>query len=407
MNTKLRVKYVLYVRDAKTHAIKSERHGINTVLDAGLTALANGQGTASCFENLCVGSDPTANYIPGGVIKFTQALTTITATAPFFTAPMVGGIFKFGHGTGGLEAYIQSIGGGGLTAVVDVSRAVPVGDAGTVWLTQKTKLVAFSYNYDAYVTSAGACSTTPVYAGGVATVTQQRTFIINQKSAPFAPYTINEIGWGNATGVNPNINGRFVLGAPEVIGVSDYVVITLQLIFTLQPPTPVVSTAGDQVWTQYQGTGTFTGSFALEVWDTQTIGATGATVGVGVADGSYGGYLAIVTNAAFVQNVNVGATSPNPANATGYSATGILPTWAQIAGSGTGVVGVSRLTWNFSFNTAGEVLYAVGLLHGSGNNIMLDMVPNWSGGVPATLPIGSFPIQTTWQNIWTRPLINP
>ena len=289
MQTKLQVNYRLRVMDAKTKRCKREMRGHNTVLDAGLTALANMTGTADLFTNLCVGSSATANYIPGGVITFTQALTTITASAPFFTAPMVGGIFKYGHGTGGLEAYIQSIGGGGTTAVVDVSRNVAVGDAGTVWLVQQTKLVTFSYNYDAYVTSAGACSTTPVYSGGVATVTHQRTYIINTKGSP---YTINELGWGNATGANPAINGRVVLGAPEVIGMSDYVVITLQLIFTLAPPIPVLSAAGDQVWAQYEGTGTFAGSFSLEKWATQTILASGASDSTNaVLDGNNPGYL--------------------------------------------------------------------------------------------------------------------
>ncbi|MGA2092433.1 MAG: hypothetical protein ABSH16_03360, partial [Sedimentisphaerales bacterium] len=126
MKTKLQVNYRLRVHDAVTRRVKREIRGHNVVLDAGLTALANMTGTADIFTNLCVGSDATANYITGGVITFTQALTTITASAPFFTGAMVGGIFKFGHGTGGLEAYIQSIGGGGTTAVVDVSRAVPV-----------------------------------------------------------------------------------------------------------------------------------------------------------------------------------------------------------------------------------------------------------------------------------------
>lgn len=404
MKTKLQVNYRLRVHDAATRRIKREIRGHNVVLDAGLTALANGQGTASCMENLCVGSDATQNYIPGGVITFTQALTTITASAPFFTAPMVGGIFKFGHGTGGLEAYILGIGGGGLTATVDVSRAVPVGAAGTVWLTQQTKLVTFSFNYDAYVTSVGACSTTPVFGGGVCTVTQQRTFIINTK---VAPYTLNEIGWGNAAGANPNINGRVVLGAPEVIGVADYVVITLQLIFTLVPPIPVLSASGDQVWTQYQGTGTFTGSFALENWKTQTINAgTGATVQVGLLDSNSIGNanLLLVTNAAFAQNANVGAVSP--INSSGYASGNAAPTWAQIAGIGTGVIGVSQWAFNFSFITAGETLYGIGVSYG-GAAMVFDMVPNWSGGVPATLPVGAFPVQSTWQNNWTRPLNNP
>jgi len=405
MKTKLQVNYRLRVHDAVTRRVKREIRGHNVVLDAGLTALANMTGTADIFTNLCVGSDATANYITGGVITFTQALTTITASAPFFTGAMVGGIFKFGHGTGGLEAYIQSIGGGGTTAVVDVSRAVPVGDAGTVWLTQQTKLVAFSYNYDAYVTSSGACSTTPVYAGGVATVTHQRTFIINTK---VTSYTINELGWGSTGGANPNIKGRVVLGAPEVIGVSDYVVITLQLIFTLAPPIPVLSAAGDQVWNQYKGTGTFTGSFALEKWATQTVLSTGASDSTNaVLDGVNPGYLRVITDAAFTQNAHVGATGVVPA--TSYVDNTAQLSWAQVAGSGTGVVGVSRCTHNYSFNTAGETLYGVGVTKQSfgGQQVVYDMVPNWSGGVPATLPIGAFVLQTVWQNIWTRPLLNP
>ena len=405
MKTKLVVNYRLRVHDAATRRIKREIRGHNTVLDAGLTALANMTGTADLFTNLCVGSSATANYIPGGVITFTQALTTITASAPFFTAPMVGGIFKYGHGTGGLEAYIQSIGGGGTTAVVDVSRNVAVGDAGTVWLVQQTKLVTFSYNYDAYVTSAGACSTTPVYSGGVATVTHQRTYIINTKSSP---YTINELGWGAVAGANPNIKGRVVLGAPEVIGTSDYVVITLQLIFTLAPPIPVLSAAGDQVWTQYEGTGTFAGSFSLEKWATQTILASGASDSTNaVLDGINPGYLRLITDAGYAQNAHVGATGVVPATSL-VDSTGQL-SWAQVAGSGTGVVGVSQCVHNYSFSTTGQILYGVGVTKQStgGQQIVYDMVPNWSGGAPTALPNGAFPVQTLWQNVWTRPLDNP
>ena len=401
MKTRLQMRYRLRVCDAKTNKIKREIRGGNTVLDAGLTGLANHIGTAGLFTNLCVGSSAAANYIPGGAVTFTQALTTITASAPFFTAPMVGGIFKFGHGTGGLEAYIQSIGGGGTTAVVDISRAVVVPDAGTVWLVQQTHLTTFSYNYDAYAAGATNNSTTPNLAGGICTVTQKRTFVFNQK---VAPYTIKELGWGHTGGANPPICGRVVLVAPEVIGVNDYVICAVELICTFAPTSPVVSAAGDQIWDQYKGTGIYAGEFALEVWDTQTIAASGAVAGGGVLDGSCGGYLYVLTNAAFAQNANIGANPPNPATATGYSATGIPPNWAQVGGQ---YPGVSQLTWNFTFNTAGEILYGIGLLNGSGNDIMLDMIPGWSGGAPSALPTGAFPVQTLWQNVWTRPLDNP
>lgn len=405
MKTKLRVNYRLRVHDAETGRVKRETRGHNTVLDSCLTAFANMTGTADCFTNLCIGTSATQNYIPGGGTTFTQALTTITANAAFFTAPMIGGIFKYGHGTAGLEAYIQSVGGGGLTAVVDVSRAVGAPTAGTAWLTQQTKLAAFSYNYDGYVTSVGACSTTPVYAGGVCTVTQQRTFIINPK---LAPYTINEMGWGSVGGANPNILGRIVLPAQEVIGIADYVVITLQLIFTLAPPIPVLSAAGDQVWTQYEGTGTFAGSFSLEKWATQTILASGASDSTNaVLDGINPGCLRVITDAGYAQNAHVGATGVVPA--TSLVDTTAQLSWAQVAGSGTGVVGVSRCVHNYSFNTNGEILYGVGVTKTGfgGQQIVYDMVPNWSGGVPAALPVGAFALQTIWQNIWTRPLNNP
>ncbi len=402
MKTKLVVNYRLRVHDAATRRIKREIRGHNTVLDTCLTGLANAQGTVGCFSNLCVGSSAAANYFPGGALTFTQALTTITASAPFFTGAMVGGIFKYGHGTGGLEAYIQGIGGGGTTAVVDVFRTVVAPDAGTVWQVQQTHLTTFSFNYDAYVSGATNCFTLGAYAGGVATLTHQRTYIINTKGAP---YTINELGWGSASGANPIVNGRVVLGAPEVIGVSDYVVITLQLIFTLAPPIPVLSAAGDQVWNQYKGTGTFTGSFALESWTQayQNVLASGATYAhYNSIDGNASFCLLLITDPSFVQNAHVGATRPTPTLI--YVVDAVGAAWGQVSGQ---YPGVSQLILNETFTTAGQTLYGVGVNGGVTVGTDFDMAPNWSGGVPTTLPIGSFPIQTIWQNNWTRPLNNP
>jgi hypothetical protein len=399
MKTKLTVNYRLRVHDAATRRIKREIRGHNTVLDSGLTELANGIGTADCFKNLCVGSSAAANYIPGGVITFTQALTTITASAPFFTAPMVGGIFKFGHGTGGLEAYIQSIGGGGTTAVVDISRSVVVPDAGTVWQVQQTHLTTFSFNYDAYVSGATNCFSLGAYAGGVATMTHQRTYIINTKGSP---YTINELGWGNATIANPAVNGRVVLGAPEVIGTSDYVVITLQMIFTLAPPTPQVSAAGDQVWNQHKGTGTFNGTFALETWSNlQQVASSGATTSNHPCYDSGTSFCVVaITAAGFTQNAHVGATSPTPTLL--YAI--IAGAWAQVGGQ---YPGTSTLVLNGTITAAGQTLYGVGVNGAVTNTTIFDMAPNWSGGAPTALPAGAWPIQTTWSQVWTRPLSNP
>src|SRR5208283_901190 len=168
MRTSLKVLVRTEIRDAKTGAVKRVRKARpNMVFDSGLTALATGAvNFATIFSDCKIGSSAASNSIPGNTTTFTQVGTTITASAAFFTGAMVGGIFKYGTGTGGAEQYIASIGGGGLTAVVNgAGLTVATPTAGTVWLVAQTALTTPLTALTggcvslAYVSSPGACGT--------------------------------------------------------------------------------------------------------------------------------------------------------------------------------------------------------------------------------------------------------
>ena len=145
---------------------------------------------------------------------------------------MVGTLFKYGTGTGGAEYYIT-----GYTdtqnVTVDTSALVTMPAVGVVWYVNQTGLQTYLHAATSYQTNAGDNSTT--ISGGQ--VTFQRTFIVPTQ---LAPYSVNEIGWnGKSLGDSTNtVNGRIVLGSTDVVGITNYYVVIVQIIFNYTPAAP-------------------------------------------------------------------------------------------------------------------------------------------------------------------------
>jgi hypothetical protein len=393
------------VHDAATgRVVRARKARENLVFDSALTSLATGAiNFGTIFASCKIGSSNAANSIPGNTTTFTQVGTTITASAAFFTAPMVGGLFKYGVGTGGAEQYIQSVGGGGLTAVVvGAGMAVGVATAGTVWLVIQTALttpltaLTGGCLSQTYVTSPGACSTT--FPGGVnsTTITLQRTY---QFPVQGAPYTVNEIGYSDNATNNGTCNGRLVLGSPDTIAITEFFVVQIAITFTLSPNVP---TALGNV-----GTGIdTTGQVMFNYWDCHIVQSTGAgddyqntyLAGRDAMDGAPL-RLALYTAGAFTLSDHIQqANAPFPAGVLYGSAVGS-------AYDNTGLpVGVARTTISYNFNTAGETLHAILFGGGAGTNIS----PIFTSALttPVALPNGTFQGNFIYQRQITRTLSN-
>jgi len=401
MKTAIKVLVRTEIRDATTGAVKRMRKARpNLVFDSGLTALATGAiNFATIFTNCKIGSSNAANSIPGNTATFTQVGTTITASAAFFTGAMVGAIFKYGTGTGGAEQYIASIGGGGLTAVMQgAGMTVATPTAGTVWLIAQTALttpltaLTGGCVSNTYVTSPGACATT--FPGGASStqITNQRTY---QFPVQAAPYTVNEIGYSDNNTNAGTCNGRIVLASPDVIAITEYYVVQIAITFTLSPnvPTAVINV----------GTGLNTaGNIQFQVWDCQTI-----TSG-GVAANYQASYPSNVMDGANIGlQLVLGTVPPLNANISqsqiGLGPSGFASTTAALSNASLGV-GLAQATITFNFSTAGQTCSAICFGHASGTFVSQVFVLALT--TPFALPSGTFQGNLVYQRAVTRTLSN-
>lgn len=373
------------VRDCCTgHVARKTRWKKNLVLDAGLNSLAQKSGgpgastPASSFSNCLVGSGNTANSFASGAITFTQSTTTVTASAGFFTSAMVGGILKYGTGSGGTEQYITAF---TSSTQVTVSSSATVGaTVGTVWMVQQTALQTLLYTSSTYQTSAGSNST--AFAAGQ--VTMQRTFnFANQATS----YNVNEIGW-NANG-SANICGRIVLGSTVVVGTTQFLQVQLQLVVTWTPAAPTAVTN--------VGTGINTaGNAMIECWNITVVASSGASTqqigSTNPLDQGQANLNLIVTS--YSQNSTPSTTTPlTPTRLTNATPA----TWTYVNSS----VGQMQLAFTTgTYTTAAQSMTGFGIA--GGNGIAFDILLT----TPFTLPTGTFFPQTVFQLAYTRTLTN-
>lgn len=391
-NTQLNFK--TQIRDAETHEVLKDnpwRH--NLVLDQGLNALAGksspaiAAAPAASFTSCHIGSGNNANRFPGGVITFTQVGTTLTASAPFFTSGMVGGIFKYGTNTAGAEYYITAF-TSNLIVTVDTSATVAVGQPGTVWMVQQTTLqteITASSTYQVLSGDNQSSYATPA-------ITHKRTFVF-----PVQPgtITVNEIGWNTSNGI-PQVSGRAVLSSSDVVGVTSYYVVIMELVITYSPssPTAIINV----------GTGINTaGTVMMEFFSNQIVNSSGNAANPGSSMGSsldFPNTSSVFTRlflATMTQNGAIG-TSSSPVFPTNLLVSN-GGTWTYVAAS----VGKMQATCTDATTTAGETCYGLGIQGGTPTFAVAFSVKFTA---PQTLPTGSFQPTIIWQMTYSRILDN-
>jgi hypothetical protein len=388
MKTLVSVKFKTRIVDADTlRVVKESPWRKNLVLDIGLNGLAQdtSQGLrarpAAAFTKCLVGDGTNPNSIASGAITFTQAAFTVTASAGFFTSAMVGGILKYGSGSGGVEYYITAF-TDSTHVTVDTSATVGA-TVGTVWQVQQTTLQNLLFTSSTYQANANGTTFS------TNTVTHQRTFIFAHQAAP---YNVNEIGWNN--GAAANLMGRAVLGSTDVVGTNQFYVVVLALTFSYVPgaPTAVVDV----------GTGVNVAGNAMVEWlSTDQVNSDGSIAGVaGVFDGISSPSVPAceIATATYTQNAG-------PATSQAGS-----PNWAgNVVGVGGTVAlnyvpasrGKMQCQFVASLTTTGQTAFGVGLMSSTGR-------PAFDVKFTTTfaLPNGPFSPTITWTATYDRTLTN-
>lgn len=352
----------------------------NLVLDQALNAFANistGAGASSMsqsFVECSVGSSASPNKIPSSSITFTQLASTVTASSTFFTAAMVGGILKYGTGSGGAEQYIISQ--TGTAAVVSSSATVASPTVGTVWLVQQTSLVAPLYTSSTYQTSGSSCGT--IYVSNA--IVFQRTFNFALQGSP---YSVNEIGWGFSSATL----GRIVLPSTIVVGVTQFLQVQLQLTASILPSTPTpVGNVGVGLDTS--------GNLMAECFPFSIVLSNGTVNGFEAFDPASSNACFIQTVAPITQN-----SSLNP------SPTGVILSNALVSGNSNWVwssIGFCTRSYLATiFTTSGQTLYGIGMRGGNADSVLDIVLTN-----PVTLPTGSYQPQLVFFARYTRALVN-
>jgi len=389
ISTKMRVK--TRIVDAKSgQTVKESPWQENLILNQGLNGLAQSTAVAavksfpaSCFTYCLVGSGSNPNSVASGAITFTQdnggglAGTTLTASGNIFTLAMVGQLFKWGTGSGGVETYITAF-TSATKVSVDTTALITVPAVGTIWNVTQTALQAYLYTNNSFLTGSGDCGTT---LSGVQ-ATHQRTFKFNQKGSP---YTVNEIGYNGPAG-GTAVVGRLVLSAGDVVSTSQFYVVILQFICTYAPATPqAASNVGTNIDT--------TGTLALECIGPLSSAQVGSNGGTGVTGTLEGNAALSWFYVTYSQN-GVPATSGS-----GLANSGVqldVQTWAYAS-----ALGKQTLTSVASTTTAGQTLYGCGIGAAVGQTSM-----DVKFTTPQTAPTGSFQPNTVWFAIYTRVLTN-
>ena len=389
ITTKMRVK--TRIIDAATgRTDKESPWGENLLFDQGLNGLAKSAAVAQCnarpaglFTVCAVGSGTNPNAVASGAITFTQAAFTVTASAPIFTLAMVGQLFKYGSGTGGAEYYITGFTSNQIITV-DTSATVGTPTVGTIWNVTQTTLQTGTLVNTSYQTLSGNCGTT--LSGNQAT--HQRYFIF---APQVAPYTVNEIGYGdsNLTIPTQSVAGRYILSSSDVVAPTQYYLVIMQLVVTYGPATPV---SVPNVGTNINTAGTL-GLESIGLNALQQVLSNGTTSSPGFLEDTTS---LLFSTATYTQNGTPATTTTGGVDwSAGYLGLG-TSTWAYASARGT-----MTLSYSLSMTTSGQTLYGIGVGPAAGQ-VQLDVLFT----TPQTAPTGLFEPQTIWQAVYNRVLNN-
>lgn len=391
MNTKLSVQYQTMIMDAKTgRCVKKSPKKKNLVLDSALNSLAQSAAVggvsdpAGCFSFVKIGSGTNPNRVPGGATTFTQVGTTLTASVGFFTAGMVGSLFKYGTDTTGAEYYITAFTSSTIVTV-DTAATVAAPTAGVVWNVQQTTLQTQLYQSSTYQTATGDCGTS--YLSN--SMALKRTFVF---PVQVASYTVNEIGWSGTTGTS--VFGRALLSSSDVVGPTNFYVVVLTLTFTITPAVPtLVANFGTGINTA--------GNVMVEMFGYRAVSTSGISNAPANNQGNFffsSGSVEFWTNN-YTQNAAITSNGVGPA----------LPAGRVIAATNTGWVKdgsirgrmINTSGWNTS--TSGQTCYGVGAHCGvSPFNVVFDV----KFTTPQVLPVGAFVGNLVMASVYNRVLDN-
>lgn len=256
------VHYAIQVLDTRGRVVREIPRKRNLILDQGLDGIAVRTWVAA-FTYAVIGTGTTPTKRDSGVVTFTRAGSTVTASAGFFEAADVGRLLKWDTGEEArITAYTDA-----QTVTTSTAGAIAAAE-GTIWYVNQTALVAESKRTNTYSTDGGANGST--FAGG--TWTHKRTFIF---AAEVAPVTYREIGWSHTNAAGANLFGRDVLagaGVSLLAGQQLRVIVELAVAFS-----PAAGVGIGAIVTGWASAGT-AGIVASHV---STVAANGNTSGQG------------------------------------------------------------------------------------------------------------------------------
>lgn len=229
------------LRDGKRiPVLKNQR---NLILDTGMQDI--GQRGTEQFQTYCHwGDDNTGNSTDSGATTMTQSGTTVTASAGFFSAGMVGQLLK--PDAGGSETYITTY-NSPTEVVVDVSQTVAATEF-TVWAVDQTTL-----QNEVQRTSSTQGTNNETLSGGVFSINRTHIF-----SAVGSAQTVREVGWGH--GNDTTVGSRVVLGSPVSLSSGDQLEVESHFEIVQSPQTAAsTDPTGDEgdfsMQTQIEGVG--------------------------------------------------------------------------------------------------------------------------------------------------------
>lgn len=335
---------------------------------------------AGSFTYLAIGSGTNPNSFASGAVTCTQSGNVVNSSTSFFTAAMVGGILKYGIGSGGAEQYITGFTSSSIITVS--SSAIVSATAFTVWMVQQTSLQTPLYFTDNYRTNSGDNQTT--YNTGQ--IIHQRTFI--NPAQPIS-YIVNELGWQIGPS-GDSLNGRITLSSTDTVSPSEYYIVVMTLTLTYSPSTP---TSVGNVGTGFNSSGTV----MCEYFNTATVTSTGTTSVEGCMDCS--------TNLA--RGCFYGGTYNQ-----GTSLTGITPPFSQglnfeTSGFGWaygGSIGLSTLAVNRTITlSVSETIFGLGIaIDAMRNSASFDLKLTTT----VTRAAGTYTWSQSWSCLYSRTLVN-
>jgi hypothetical protein len=365
----------------------------NLVFDTGLNNLATGfggrqpGGNVGLYTYLQVGSGNTPNFFNSGASAiFTQSGNTLHSSTGFFTGAMVGGLFKWGIGTGGAEIYITGY-TDSQNVTVSTSATVSTPAIGTVWMVQQTALETFLYNTT--VKQNGANGTT--YSGN--TQVNSLTFVFPSQGSV---YSVNEIGYTNSSSTS-SCYGRIVLSSTVTVPTTDFLVVEFEGTNIQSPSAQIaVGNVGSNVDTA--------GTAMLQQWCGQYVNSDGS-IGQGnygnIGDGGSPPVIAFHT----ANDITLHTSIQSITTVAGQASEAYQFSFGSMSNAGNPVgVGTSGVSW--STTSAGETVYFLvfGEDYAFGGNIAQLYVIQLT--TPITLPVGTFAGSGVWTTTFTRNLSN-